>query len=781
MDFVRLKDFVSACLFHWRWFVASAIVITGLAVLRMLQSPSVFSRTMSVQVKDETTGKSASSTSVTFEDLGLIQSKSNVTDEMVAMQSPSVMTEVVKRLDLCTNYTSRQGLCDQTLYGAALPVSVSLPDWLDYESCEFDLTLEGDGAVLTDFVKNGERVKDAADMRVALGDTVSSPLGRMVLTPNRACTEWDQRPVHVTVSPLLPTVRACGKRLTVELSDEKGSIVDLKFDDTCIPRIEDVLQTLLAVYNEMWVEDKNRIIVATTQFINERINVIEHELGNVDEDISSYKSKNLIPDLRTVSDRYVTQNFEVDDRLLTLNNQLYMVRYVRDYLSDDGNVGKLLPINSGIEDVGIENQLSEYNNKLLQRNTLEAGSSAANPLVRDLDKVLAALRKSITASIDNQYYKLKKQIESLQKDKNQVTEHLAANPTQAKFLLSVERQQKVKESLYLFLLQKREENELAHTFVSHNTRVITPPYGDDVPVAPQKRNVILFSFVLSLLVPAAFLFVKESLDTKVRGRKDLESLSVPFVGEIPEVVRQKSGWLRWRRREADTKIVVVEEGGRDYINEAFRVVRTNLEFMTGNDKQSNVIVVTSFNPGSGKSFFTVNMAVSLAIKGKKVLVIDGDLRHGSFSSRYAGSPKAGLSDYLGGYAEKADDVIVTDRKYPGLRMIAVGTVPPNPTELLSNGRFRQLIEAQKGQYDYVLVDCPPIELVADTRIIEQYADHTLFIIRAGLLERSLLTELETSYREKRYKNMSMVLNATDTKHHSGYYYYGYGYGYNYYK
>lgn len=773
MDFVRLKDFVSACLSHWRWFAVSTLLITGFGIVQMLRSPSVFTRTMTIQIKDETVGKSASSATDDFEDLGMLQSKSNVMDEMVALQSPSIMTEVVKRLGLCTNYSSRNGLYDQVLYGATLPVSVFLPDWQSNESGEFDLWLQGNEAILSDFVKNRVPLENAADMRVALCDTVASPLGRLLLTPNPVCTEKAYCHMHVTISPLLPTVRAYGRKLTVELRNEKGSIVDLKFNDTCIARIEDVLQTLLAVYNEKWIKDKNLMTAVTTRFINERIKVIEYELGNVDENISSYKSKNLIPDLQAMSSQYVSQNIEVDARLMTLNNQLYMVRYVRNYLSDGRNAGKLLPINSGIEDVGIETQLSEYNSKLLQRNALEAGSSTENPLVRDLDEALAALRISIAASIDNQYHKLERQIKSLQQDKHSITAHLAANPTQAKFLLSVERQQKVKEALYLFLLQKREENELAQTFVAYNTRIIMPPYGDDIPVAPQKRKVVLFSFVLSLLLPAAFFFVQESFDTKVRGRKDLEPLSAPFMGEIPLFVRKKKILLWWKSRQTDAGTVVVREGGRNYINEAFRIVRTNLEFTMGKDKQSNVIVITSIELGSGKSFFTINLAVSLALKGKKVLIVDGDLRHGS-SSTYAGSPKPGLSDYLGGHVEELDDIIVTNNKYSGLQILPIGTIPPNPTELLFSDRFKQIMDKVKGQYDYVLVDCPPIELVADTQIIGRHADRTIFIVRTGLLERSVLPELETLYQEKKYKNMCVVLNGTDTRRSNGY---RYGYGY----
>jgi capsular exopolysaccharide synthesis family protein len=251
------------------------------------------------------------------------------------------------------------------------------------------------------------------------------------------------------------------------------------------------------------------------------------------------------------------------------------------------------------------------------------------------------------------------------------------------------------------------------------------------------------------------------------------------VGEIPYY---HSGEKRrfYQRRQPDQRRVVVREGSRDVVNEAFRVLRTNLEFMTNQEAASNVILLTSFNPGSGKSFLSLNIAVSLAIKGKKVLVIDGDLRHGS-TSAYVDSPSVGLSDYLNGRVPSVDDILVTYRQYEHLQILPVGTIPPNPTELLYEPRLKQAIDDLKTRYDYVLIDCPPVEMLADTQIIEQYADRTIFVIRAGLLERSMLPELETIYNEKKYKNMSVILNGTEgtTGRYGSRYGYKYGYGYRY--
>lgn len=461
-----------------------------------------------------------------------------------------------------------------------------------------------------------------------------------------------------------------------------------------------------------------------------------------------------------------------------------MTRYIRNYLTNDANRTQLLPANSGIESANIESQIAEYNKQLLQRNSLVANSSAENPLVMDMDQALASMRGAIIRSIDNQIVTLNSQIKSLRQTEQQTTSRIAANPTQAKYLLSVERQQKVKEALYLFLLQKREENELSQAFTAYNTRIVTPPHGSMLPTSPVRKNIFMVAFALGLLIPTVIIFMRENMNTRVRGRKDLESVTVPFIGEIPLFTRKKK--RIFGKKPQEVKAVVVKEGSRDIINEAFRVLRTNLEFMTGKDKTSNVIIVTSFNPGSGKSFLTMNIAVSFAIKGKKVLVIDGDLRHGSASS-YIDSPEKGLSDYLGGRIDNLDEIIVPDPRHKSMDILPVGTIPPNPTELLFDERLKQAIDAVRERYDYVLIDCPPIELVADTQIIEKLVDRTIFVVRAGLLERSMLAELEKIYEEKKYKNMSLILNGTEgSGGHYGYrygyrygYHYGYGSGYHY--
>lgn len=777
-DFIRIQDLYYLCLAKWRWFVLSLVVCLGTAVVYLLMTPPVYTRTASLLIKEESKGQSLSGdVGASFSDLGLFQSNTNVNNELISLQSPAVMYDVVKRLHLEVDYSTKGSFYPQVRYGQNLPLTVSFAGLADNETAALTVEpVQSKGIKLKAFVHNGEKVD--GEVVGTLNDSLVTPIGKLVIRPAGAFVDWQKssEPLTVSRSGLNSAVSRYAAGLSVALNDEKATIIDLSFRDVCIQRAEDILNTLIAVYNENWIKDKNQIAVSTSMFINDRLGVIEGELGHVDENISTFKSENLLPDVQAASQLYMTERSQAQSQILTLNTQLSMARYIRNYLTAASSRNQLLPANSGLESANIENQISEYNTLQLQRNNLVANSSEQNPLVVDMDESLRSMRRSIVSSVDNLITTLNTQIRSLEKSDQRATERIAANPSQAKYLLSVERQQKVKESLYLFLLQKREENELSQAFTAYNTRVITPPTGSMIPTAPVKKNILLVGFALGLLIPIVIVFLQETLNTRVRGKKDLENLSIPFVGEIPLYGKvRRSGLFHKKVTPLTETRVVVKEGSRDVVNEAFRVLRTNLEFVSGENGKGQVILMTSFNPGSGKTFLTVNIAATLAIKGKRVLVIDGDLRRGS-TSVYVGSPHHGLSNYLAGKVEHIEDVIVPASETVRFDVLPIGTIPPNPTELLAGERLQALLADFRTRYDYILIDCPPIELVADTHIIEKYADRTIFVVRAGLLERSMLPELETLYTEHKFKNMAVLLNGTEG---NGSYRYGYRYGYHY--
>lgn len=784
---VSLTEVFSETLQHWPWILVSVLVFVALGALYCLCTPSKYMETADLLIKDEEGGSNIDVMSA-ISDLGFGNTNTNVIDEITNLQSRDLMEEVVRRLDLDRSLYARGTFKKQLLYGLDLPVNVDLSGVNEESRVSFNLDVTTDGKVeisklMSQKRKNGNigqyepKVKYKGKIYTGkIGSPIKTPAG--TVTVNRAdnfSTKKDMK-LFYTKQPIGSTARQFAEKLGVKLNDKKdGSVINLQMQDFSEQRADDILATVIGVYNELWIIDKNKIANSTDEFIAERLQVIESELGNVDNDISTFKSANLVPDVGSAAEIYLRQGEKSADEIMQVGSALQMSRYIRSYLAVPENYDKLLPANTGIDNLSIERQIEEYNKMMLQREALANKSSDQNPLVENLDRQLASQRSAILVAVDNQIYNLTTQLRASQQAENAAKGKIASGPRQAKYLLSVERQQKVKEELYLYLLQKREENQLSKTFTATNTRVVNRPGSSGRPATPQKSRVLQICFILGLIVPFVYYYVVELNDTKVRRRKDVEDLKVPFLGEVPKDIN--------RRKKNDPYAVVVKEGKRDVINESFRVLRTNVEFMKKKGEDAEVIALTSFNAHSGKSFLSVNLGKVLSLKRKRVLVIDADLRHSS-ASQYVDSPDKGLSTILNAEdLSHLSSLIVPcgDSKY--LSVLPAGSQAPNPAELLERGTFKDLIEQLRKEYDYIIVDCPPIEIVADAQIINPYMDRTVFVLRAGLAERSMLAVLDKLYEEKKYKNMSVILNYTpiirgkfrSSRSYGG----GYGYGYEY--
>lgn len=807
---INMKDLLWMCISRWYWFVLSLFICCGFAFYQILKTPKVYQRNALLMIKDDRLGGTAGGdVGASFSGMGFLQANTNISNEIISITSPTVMYEVVKRLGLNVSYTVPGMFYPEQLYGTNLPVTLKFPDVEDGQNVSLKATLYPDGKMVMSDFNLGK--KDAEGNPVTYKpvvikdyhklDTVKTPAGNVVYAPNAAYRGTVAEPFTIDINrgSVDKKALACSGALKAEIPAEWSSVISLTYRDVSIDRAEAILNTLIEVYNENWVRDKNRIAVSTSEFIKERLAVIEQELGGVDSEISSFKSTHMVPDIDAAAQAYFTRASQATDEVLQLNNRLGMARYIRNYLANSANSFNVLPANSGLENLNIEKQISEYNTQLLQRNNLVENSSTANPLVINMDNQLDGIRQAILQSIDNYIVTLNSQIRAAQTNEAMASSRLQANPTQARYLLSVERQQKVKESLYLYLLQKREENELSQAFTAYNTRIITPPTGSDAPVAPNPRSIMMVAVLVGLLLPTGAIYLLEAFNTKVRGRRDLERLSVPFIGEIPLGYHKRKGLQRLRKAQEDEKdrrIVMVRKGSGNTINEAFRVIRTNLELMTDAETTgAHTLMITSANPGSGKTFITMNLATVLAIKDKKVVIVDLDLRKASLSS-FVQNPAVGVSAYLSGHATPEQIMVHRpveppkriDPKQPPkdhfVDILPVGAIPPNPAELLYSPRLKSLLDKLRAEYDYVLLDCPPIEVVADAKIINRHTDMTVFVIRAGLLEREMLPRIQELYDNQRYHNIAIILNGTDQSHLgplSSRYGYGYGYGYGYIK
>lgn len=776
---VNLRDLFDKCLHRWWWFAASIVVCVAVGVFYILRSQPTWTRSATIVIKADQRRTAASSTDVIAE-LGGFRSSSKTANEVKAFQAVSIMQDVVRRLHLDMNYSYDGRFHPVALYGSSLPFNVSASGIKDGAAFDFDLDISGAPDSLRIFnvvtYDQGKKTKHKGYcVTVAMGDTIETVAGRICVTPSLSFDMENEIPyavMHVARRGIQATTMGCSRRLSVTLEDKLADVIRISFTDRNISRAEDVINSVIAVYNERWIEDKNQVTISTSLFINDRLEVIEKELSGVEESISEYKSQNLLPDVEATTRIELTNASELNAQIQALNSQLYMTRHISHYLSSSSNKWQMIPANSGIENPDISAQIAKYNETLINYNTIVSNSSATNPIAQDLDSQLTNMREAIMRSLDNHVLAIETQIGILKEDLKRTDKRIAQSPTQAKFLLSEQRQQSVKEAIYLYLLEKREENELSQAFTAYNTRILDTPVGSNVPVSPKSKQILLLAFLVGLMIPLAAIYLMEMFNTKLRGRADLKGVTIPLFGELPldtSGAKEKEASFKTHQR---THKVVVEHGNRNAVNEAFRVLRTNLEFAT-KDKEKNVFMFTSFNPSSGKSFVAVNTAVAFAIKGQRVLVVDGDLRNASCSA-LVGSPAVGLSTYLGGHTDDIDGIICKNALGLSMDVVPVGVIPPNPSELISDPRFAALLEHVRPMYDYVFVDCPPVDIVSDAQIVGKYMDRTVFVVRVGLLERNMIPELENIYRENRFKNMCLVLNGTFTSGH-----YGSRYGYHY--
>ena len=778
-----LKDFIQTCLRKWMWFLICLVCSVGIALFYIYYQQPVYERSEQILIEDQDGGGGVGAISEAFSSMGFLSSNTSVNNELISLKSPAIMYEVVDTLQLDKNYTTRDGLRPKTLYGSNLPVKVNLLDIDKQGTCRFRFTINPDGSKkLYKFVEfaGDEKIKHDDEILMKSGQTeVSTPLGRISIVPNPL---YSGKPIDEPMDikfgkmSMQATVELYSSMLKGDLVDQDADVIELSIRDVSVQRAVDILNWVLNEYNNNWIEDKNRMAIATSTFIDERLKVIEQELGEVDETIANYMNKAGTSSIYEQSKVSMEKESKLEQQLIDLSNQRSVCEYMREFMMNDKNNSSIIPVNLGIENKDLASQILAYNDIMLSRNTISANSSDNNPIVKNYDDQLNSLRVSILQSINNQISGLGTTIANLNREHSKISGELANAPLASLPLLSEERQQRVKQELFLFLLQKREENQLSQKFSADNTRIIHPPMGSLDPVAPRKGLIIVISVILGLGIPILLLYYLESSDSKIRGKKDLENVIMPFAGEIPHVGRRKklkvdtSKITIGKKKDEKPPLAVVEEGKRDVVNEAFRVIRSNIDFMAGRNAGSQTIMLTSFNPGSGKSFITYNLALSFGIKGKRVLIIDCDLRHGS-SSMYVGMPNKGITNYLN---DGIDDWHSLLKEAPGnsnVMIMPIGKMPPNPAELLENGRLGDMINEARGEFDVIFLDCPPVNIVVDTQIVGEYADRTLFVVRAGLLEKKGLKELNDFYEEKKFKNMSLILNGTEAVH-SRYYTYG---------
>lgn len=762
---INLVDLLAYFASKWKWFLLSVLVCGGIAWYHYARSPLVYFRSATVIIKDP-----SNKTSTTGLDrFDNIINKVNVANEILQFRSKKLMREVLQRLHADISYQLEDGLRSNELYNQS-PVLLSFPDALPEQHFAFTVTLKDKKSlVLSDFT--GIDVK--SDFTVEMYDTVTLSRGmHVVATPTNYYNDsWTGTPIRVAKLPMESMVNYYKSALGIQQEEEESSILTLALKDGSAARAEDILNTLINVYNEEAIKDKNQVAVNTADFINDRLIIIENELGGVESELETFKQRNQIVDIASSAGMYMSESQKYNTDALELETQLRLANFIKDYLTDPAKETDLIPSNTGIGDMNIESQINLYNTAKLKRDHLIDDSSANNPVVLELNNSLRAMKQNIIRAVDNMIVSLNVQRSDAQSREMRAQNRITSIPTKERKMLSIERQQKVKEALYLFLLNKREENALSQAMADNNARVIDGAEGSNSPISPNRNRILLLGLLVGLAIPSLACLGILFLDTRVHSRKDVEGIvSVPYLGEIPQ--DKEAGKLN----EQESPFLLAKEQRDSTVSEAFRILRTNMAFMARKDLPQQVIIFTSLNEGAGKTFISKNLGMSLVLAKKKVILIDMDIRRGTLSRQFH-LHKTGLTNYLADNTLLAEDII---QHQDGFDIIAAGAIAPNPAELLMDERLDNLVTELRRRYDYIVVDSVPVGIIADATISNRIADLTIFVARAGRLDRRQLPEIEQLYKENKLRNMALVLNGADLHRRYGYYgYYGYSYKYGY--
>lgn len=555
------------------------------------------------------------------------------------------MTEVVKQLGLTVQYETKDGLRPQDLYGQS-PIAVEFINDNDRQGFRFEVSLRPDSIVKLNYFEifGPDKQKFKQEISAVFGDTISTPVGQMIIRPTLYMSPdyYEKAPIRVTKGNLGVVTQFYQHEVKSFVANKQASIITISMKSSVPKKAEDVINTLIAVYEKDAIDDKRGIAESTGQFIDNRLEIISEELSEVDRNIEKFKKDNKIYDIVSEAEQTITESAQYKTDGLSLENQIRMTEFLKEYLLDPTKTNELIPGTLSINSPAINSQIEGYNTELQRYMKLNSESSENNPIIQNLGNGLASTRRSIIATLDSYISTLQIQLAALRKEEALTNQRISSVPTQEKQILDIVRQQKIKEELYLYLLNKREENAITMVITESNSRTIDSAYGSPRPVSPNTVLIAGIVFLFGLGIPFLIIYLIQILDTTIRGRKDIEdNLAVPFLGDIP----QYSG-------EKQRGSFVVRENGRDPVSEAFRMIRSNMNFMNLGKGEIKVIMVTSSNPHAGKTFVSTNLAMTFATTGKKVVIMDLDLRRRTFSKQMGhGGDTNGVSSYLSGSTE----------------------------------------------------------------------------------------------------------------------------------
>ncbi|MCE8924264.1 GumC family protein [Bacteroides ovatus] len=755
---IDFQEILFKYIIHWPWFVGAVLVCLIGAWIYLRMVTPVYNISATVLIKDDKKG--GSGTSSELENLGLsglMTSSKNIDNEIEVLRSKTLVKEVVEQLNLFVTYKDADEIPSKELYKAS-PVLVSLTPQ-EAEKLQ--------GSMVVDMMLQPER---KLDVNVEVGEKKYQkhfeklpavfPMdeGTLAFFENA----WDSvaiRHITATISRPMKVAKGYCNNLSIVPTSKTTSVAVISLKSSSLQCGRDFINQLLETYNRNTNNDKNEIARKTAEFIDERIQIISKELGSTEANLEAFKRNAGITDLTSDAQIALSGSAEYEKKRVENQTQINLLNDLRKYLS--GDEYEVLPGNIGLQDAALTGAVERYNEMLIERKRLLRTSTESNPTIVNLDTSLRAMKLNVQVTLDRTLQGLLITKADLDREASRYSRRISDAPGQEREYVSISRQQEIKAGLYLMLLQKREENAIALAATANNAKIIDDAIADENPVSPKDMVIYLIAFILGVGIPVGIIYLINLTKFKIEGRTDVEKLtSVPIVGDIP-LTDEKQG------------AIAVFENQNNLMSETFRNIRTNLQFMLENDKK--VILVTSTVSGEGKSFVSANLAISLSLLGKKVVIVGLDIRKPGLNKVFNIPRKEiGITQYLANPEKSLMDLVQLSDVSKNLYILPGGTVPPNPTELLARDGLDKAIETLKKNFDYVILDTAPVGMVTDTLLIGRVADLSVYVCRADYTHKNEYTLINELAENNKLPKLCTVINGLDLKRRKYGYYYGYG-------
>ncbi len=774
---INLKKTVYSYTKHWKWFAFSGAICLVAAFFYLRYATPEFNSYAKIMFVED--GNSSSSAGV--EVLKDLQRFSNTEskkteDEIEALSSRILMESVVKKLALNIQYSTQGRIHETQLYpNSPIKIIFTATDSV-VDNSKFSFIINITSNTTFNFKEN-TKDKESDFKEFAFGKNILTPLGNIIITPNtNEVSNLIDQTITVKIVPVKEVAEYYRNKMEIRQVAELSKVVELSLNDAVLERSKQILNTLIDEYNRITIEEKNQRAISVANFINERIDLISMDLSKADDKVEHFKTGNRLTDITSEAQLYLNSSSEAEQEINSVRSQLSQINYMKNYVEDTSTAFEQIPSNAGLSDGSINNITTKYNDLLRERNTLLKGSTKQkNPIIVNLDQQLLGLKQSLVQSLENSSKTASFQLSSLEARSRSINSKIYAVPGQVRESRDIEREQGIKESLYLYLLQKREEATMSLTSTSPSVRIIDQAFSTGLPVSPKRNIVYLAAIIIGLCIPFSIIYVSSILDTKIHNKEDLENeiKNITVLGEIPSV---KDGFNK-------DGVLLVEKNDRSILSESFRIIRTNFDFVRRGrnvEHYDNVVFVTSTINGEGKSFFSINTALTMANTGKRVLLMGADIRnpqihHVLKKDMKAKTSEIGLTDFLVDNSILAGETInsytINDID---LDIMLSGKIPPNPAELLMNSRMKDMFDYVSKQYDIVIVDTAPAMLVTDTLLISQYAGHTIYVTRAGYTDKQVLNFAKELHATNKLNGMMLVVNDVNQSN------FGYGARYGYY-